>query len=1616
MEIPKLLEARGILKCGVGGGGPAGIQVHREPDPPAGQGPARRLLQFRGRQDGGPGQRRKQARATLRGPDPSPLAPRPDHAGGSSDVSLVVLDPVDGDVEAARTGQAAGTVWREEAAPGPKLQGPLRVLNPVGRPELGSYCASAVPVLSRTAIPTARPEPATAFSGTITIHNQDLLLRFENGVFTLTTPRPPTWEPRVASARQAGDFLLPQLGDPHATQHGDCPELPPDFLLAEPPEPASAPAPVRDEKVEGLVATGSPQGPQHLSRSSSMVLYVCPEMQCGQTFAKKHQLKVHLLTHSSSQGQRPFRCPLGGCGWTFTTSYKLKRHLQSHDKLRPFGCPAEGCGKSFTTVYNLKAHMKGHEQENSFKCEVCEESFPTQTKLSVHQRSHFEPERPYQCAFSGCKKTFITVSALFSHNRAHFREQELFSCSFPGCNKQYDKACRLKIHLRSHTGERPFLCDFDGCGWNFTSMSKLLRHKRKHEDDRRFTCPVEGCGKSFTRAEHLKGHSITHLGTKPFVCPVEGCCARFSARSSLYIHSKKHLQDVDSWKSRCPVSTCNKLFTSKHSMKTHMAKRHTLGQDLIAQLEAGNSLTPSSELTSQGQNELSDADIVSLFSDVPGSSSAAMLDSALVSSGILTIDVASMSSTLTENLPRNHSNTLAQALDPRTLIGTSDLPQNPDTSLFFGAVAGGFLQSTLDMDEVPGKSAGPLGALGSLALKNSSQEIQTLTPSSKLTVDTDILTHSTTLCDNSVSELLMPTKAEWNIHPATDFFEQEEEPPFGFSSPEGNHDSQKETDLITVTGSSFLRSVLAAEMEIPKLLEARGILKCGVGGGGPAGIQVHREPDPPAGQGPARRLLQFRGRQDGGPGQRRKQARATLRGPDPSPLAPRPDHAGGSSDVSLVVLDPVDGDVEAARTGQAAGTVWREEAAPGPKLQGPLRVLNPVGRPELGSYCASAVPVLSRTAIPTARPEPATAFSGTITIHNQDLLLRFENGVFTLTTPRPPTWEPRVASARQAGDFLLPQLGDPHATQHGDCPELPPDFLLAEPPEPASAPAPVRDEKVEGLVATGSPQGPQHLSRSSSMVLYVCPEMQCGQTFAKKHQLKVHLLTHSSSQGQRPFRCPLGGCGWTFTTSYKLKRHLQSHDKLRPFGCPAEGCGKSFTTVYNLKAHMKGHEQENSFKCEVCEESFPTQTKLSVHQRSHFEPERPYQCAFSGCKKTFITVSALFSHNRAHFREQELFSCSFPGCNKQYDKACRLKIHLRSHTGERPFLCDFDGCGWNFTSMSKLLRHKRKHEDDRRFTCPVEGCGKSFTRAEHLKGHSITHLGTKPFVCPVEGCCARFSARSSLYIHSKKHLQDVDSWKSRCPVSTCNKLFTSKHSMKTHMAKRHTLGQDLIAQLEAGNSLTPSSELTSQGQNELSDADIVSLFSDVPGSSSAAMLDSALVSSGILTIDVASMSSTLTENLPRNHSNTLAQALDPRTLIGTSDLPQNPDTSLFFGAVAGGFLQSTLDMDEVPGKSAGPLGALGSLALKNSSQEIQTLTPSSKLTVDTDILTHSTTLCDNSVSELLMPTKAEWNIHPATDFFEQEEEPPFGFSSPEGNHDSQKETDLITVTGSSFLA
>ncbi|KAI5628458.1 zinc finger protein ZXDC [Silurus asotus] len=640
--------------------------------------------------------------------------------------------------------------------------------------------------------------PSETFSGTIMINNQSIIVTIENGVLTLAAP-PEGYtykEDAVVSlkehlgVKEHEDIVLlnyeggtKSLGK-MAEDEGDAVSESEELTLTD--DCSLSELGALDNSVkreEGIVcdsdsAPHSSRGPTEddlqptsivcstgLAKKGIAVSYRCPQPGCACTFDSRQKLKMHLVFHA--EDQRPFKCTVEGCGWSFTTSYKLKRHLQSHDKLRPYECKYENCGRRFTTIYNLKAHARAHEQEDAFACELCGERFRSATRLANHQRTHFEPERPHKCEFPGCEKAFITFSALFSHNRTHFRETSQFTCTYPGCDKCYDKACRLKIHLRSHTGERPFVCDSESCGWTFTSMSKLLRHKRKHDDDRRFTCPEEGCGKSFTRAEHLKGHSITHLGTKPFECPVEGCNAKFSARSSLYIHSKKHRQDGVSLRSRCPVAGCTKHFSSRSSLKSHMLKHHNLSPDVLSQLENTATLTPSCELTSAAQSattagtvgtELSSLDLSSLFSNVPSGASTVptgptsqsgpasfTMDMALASSGILTIDPASVGSALGG----------AKPVDPLILAAGGDMGVHV---LDAGGGGGVLQQNTLQLDDVQTVNPEALGTLTALAIQNTSvaEQLQALSSSSVLTAESPSSSLTPSLAPSLSSSLTSP--------------------------------------------------------------------------------------------------------------------------------------------------------------------------------------------------------------------------------------------------------------------------------------------------------------------------------------------------------------------------------------------------------------------------------------------------------------------------------------------------------------------------------------------------------------------------------------------------------------------------------------------------------------------------------------------------------------------------------------------------------------------------------------------------------------------------------------------------------------------------------------------
>lgn len=117
----------------------------------------------------------------------------------------------------------------------------------------------------------------------------------------------------------------------------------------------------------------------HKTVSGSARGFVC--MQCGKTFGRLHQFKLHQQSHKR---KRAFWC--GVCGKSFQCSSHLSIHHRTHTGEKPFGCPQ--CGKRFTQQSSLRVHQRTHSGERPYSCAQCGKTFILMHHLKRHRIIH----------------------------------------------------------------------------------------------------------------------------------------------------------------------------------------------------------------------------------------------------------------------------------------------------------------------------------------------------------------------------------------------------------------------------------------------------------------------------------------------------------------------------------------------------------------------------------------------------------------------------------------------------------------------------------------------------------------------------------------------------------------------------------------------------------------------------------------------------------------------------------------------------------------------------------------------------------------------------------------------------------------------------------------------------------------------------------------------------------------------------------------------------------------------------------------------------------------------------------------------------------------------------
>lgn len=179
------------------------------------------------------------------------------------------------------------------------------------------------------------------------------------------------------------------------------------------PRPQGAP-PQPDRQKEQIYPQRNPSHVSHLQQ---------PEEQPEREPAAGDRPVVTPSHNSFTAGGFHSHKPLSGvsrgyvcsqCGKTFGRLHQFKLHQQSHKRKRAFWCTV--CGKNFQCSSHLSIHHRTHTGEKPYGCGQCGKRFTQQSSLRVHQRTH-SGERPYSCSL--CGKTFILMHHLKRHRIIH---------------------------------------------------------------------------------------------------------------------------------------------------------------------------------------------------------------------------------------------------------------------------------------------------------------------------------------------------------------------------------------------------------------------------------------------------------------------------------------------------------------------------------------------------------------------------------------------------------------------------------------------------------------------------------------------------------------------------------------------------------------------------------------------------------------------------------------------------------------------------------------------------------------------------------------------------------------------------------------------------------------------------------------------------------------------------------------------------------------------------------------------------------------------------------------------------------------------------------------------
>ena len=232
-----------------------------------------------------------------------------------------------------------------------------------------------------------------------------------------------------------------------------------------------------------------------------------------------------------------------------------------------------------------------HSNLSSHKCDTCEKSFPSLSKLKRHTDSVHEGRKDYKCNI--CDKLFTEGGSLKKHIHSFhpsfyskadddvkiIDENRKKSQMCHSCGKSYYFKSNLKRHIYTiHEGHKDHSCD--KCGKSFTERRSLKSHIRSFHDVTKVKkVPkiqiCDNCGKLFPRSNSLKRHVQTvHNGLKENYVRKKQMCNFCGKSLSGKFRLKRHILAVHKGHRDYTCDSCGKSFPYQTGLKRHVLVLH----------------------------------------------------------------------------------------------------------------------------------------------------------------------------------------------------------------------------------------------------------------------------------------------------------------------------------------------------------------------------------------------------------------------------------------------------------------------------------------------------------------------------------------------------------------------------------------------------------------------------------------------------------------------------------------------------------------------------------------------------------------------------------------------------------------------------------------------------------------------------------------------------------------------------------------------------------------------------------------------------------------------------------------------------------------------------------